>query len=141
MGIFNLIFGNKKPKLTKENIGSFLLDKYFDSNREQLFSEAKHLLEITKYDVDVNDFTAIILRCLGFRELKAGWTELVRNTLNNDFKGRLPETELKWLYVYCDVHYINKDNEAEMILIAELGGRQIGMPSPLGNISNNYRFK
>lgn len=54
--------------------------------------------------------------------------------------GKLSEDELRWILVYCDLHYINKNPETEALLLMELGGKQIGMPSPLGSISQEYIY-
>ena len=36
---------------------------------------------------------------------------------------------------------MHKDSAKEALLLFELGGRQIGMPSPHGDISTNYKFQ
>ena len=83
----------------------------------------------------------LLIRCLGFRELKGDWNAKTANALRMDCSGKLPDVELKWILVYCDLHYIHKNPAKEAILMFELAGRQIGMPSPHGNVSANYKFQ
>lgn len=141
MGLFN--FFKKKRGVSEETRQKFLdsiLEKYFASSKVVLQKDVSDLLELTKYSVTDNELAILLIRCLGFRELKGGWNKQTAEALRNDSSGKLPDEELKWLLVYCDVHYIQKDSKKEMLLIAELGGRQIGMPSPLGQLSANYKF-
>lgn len=141
MGLFN--FFKKKRGVSEETRQKFLdsiLEKYFASSKVVLQKDVSDLLELTKYSVTDNELAILLIRCLGFRELKGGWNKQTAEALRNDCSGKLPDEELKWLLVYCDVHYIQKDSKKEMLLIAELGGRQIGMPSPLGQLSANYKF-
>lgn len=83
---------------------------------------------------------SILGKSLGFRELGGGWNEKTANTLRMDCSGKLPVVELKWILVYCDLHYVVKDSAKEVLLLFELAGRQMGMPSPHGDISTNYKF-
>ena len=141
MGIFDLF--KKKKVVSQETQRQFLdniLIKYFDGSKEKLQKDAIELLELTKYGINLSQMIALLMRCLGLRELKGVWNKQVLETLRKDSSGLLPDKELKWLLVYCDVHYIKKDSSKEVRLIAELGGRQIGMPSPLGDLSANYEF-
>lgn len=141
MGLFN--FFKKKRGVSEETRQKFLdsiLEKYFASSKVVLQKDVSDLLELTKYSVTDNELAILLIRCLGFRELKGGLNKQTAEALRNDCSGKLPDEELKWLLVYCDVHYIQKDSKKEMLLIAELGGRQIGMPSPLGQLSANYKF-
>ena len=136
MGFFDF-FKRKTPTITTES----LLAKYFDSSKSKVFSDAKHLIEITKFDVTQNEMVTILIRCLCYREMNVGWSTKVLDVLRKDCVGKLPEVELKWLLCYCDAHYVNKDSNKELCLIMEQAGRHISMPSPLGNISLNYKFK
>ncbi len=85
--------------------------------------------------------STLLIRCLGFRELKGDWNSKTANALRIDCSGKLPDVELKWILVYCDLHYVVKDSAKEALLLFELAGRQMGMPSPHGDISTNYKFK
>lgn len=142
MGIFD--FFKKKKEISEETRRDFLnkiLSKYFEGSKSKLESDASELLEITKYNISKSEMTILLVRCLGFRELNAKWNTDIANTLKQDCLNKIPEAELKWLMVYCDLHYINKDPKKEALLIFELAGRQMGMPSPSGDISSNYNFK
>lgn len=109
MGLFNIF--KKKP--SKEERGqkfvSSIYDKYFDGSTEKLHKEASELLGMTKFNLTLEEMSGMIIRCLGFRELKKGWDDLTRNTLRRDCSEKLSDFELKWLMVYCDVHYIEND--------------------------------
>ena len=143
MGLFN--FFKKKPQNSDEarlNFLNSIISKYFEGSKQKWLDEASHLLEITKFDITTEEMATLILRCLGFRQLKGGdWNETTARALRNDCSGKLPDVELRWLLVYCDVHYINKDPELEALVLFEQAGRQIGMPSPTGDISPTYKFK
>lgn len=140
MGIFNIFKKKPTSEETKKNFVRNIYDKYFNGSIDKLREDASELLGVTKYNLTQEEMSGMIIRCLGFGELKRGWDDLTRNTLTKDCSGKLSDVELKWLMVYCDVHYIKKSSREEMMLIAEVGGRQIGMPSPLGNISATYHF-
>ena len=140
MGLFNLFKKKPASQETKQNFVRNIYDKYFNGSIDKLREDASELLGVTKYNLTQEVMSGMIIRCLGFRELKRGWDDLTRNALRKDCSGKLSDIELKWLMVYCDVHYIKKSSREEMMLIAEVGGRQIGMPSPLGNISATYHF-
>lgn len=140
MGLFNLFKKKPASQETKQNFVRNIYDKYFNGSIDKLREDASELLGVTKYNLTQEVMSGMIIRCLGFRELKRGWDDLTRNALRKDRSGKLSDIELKWLMVYCDVHYIKKSSREEMMLIAEVGGRQIGMPSPLGNISATYHF-
>ena len=60
-----------------------------------------------------------------------------RDEINN--KVRLAER--KWILVYCDLHYVHKNSAKDALLMLELAGRQMGMPSPHGDISRNYKYQ
>lgn len=141
MGVFDLF---KKKKIvsaeTRQKFLDNIIENYFDGSREKLQKDALELLELTKYGITAGEMATLLIRCLGIRELKGGWNQQTSDTLKNDCSNKLPLEELKWLLAYCDVHYIKKDSSKEMLLIAELGGRQIGMRSPLGEISSTYKF-
>lgn len=73
MGLFDL-FRRKKP-ISDESRKKFLyslIDKYFGS-RDKLISDAEQLIEITKYNITVETMATLLLRCVGFREMNAGW--------------------------------------------------------------------
>lgn len=142
MGLFNL-FKKRKPK-TEDEIRKFfygLMDKYFEGSSEKLNSDAKKLLELSQYDISVSELSTIFLRSVAFLGNKSGWNSKVLKSLKNDCSSKLPEAELKWIYCYCDAHYVNKNSDNELALLMELGGRQMGLPSPLGYVSTNYKFK
>lgn len=141
MGIFRFF---KKKTSTEEERQDFIksvADKYFEGSLEKLHDDASKLIEITKFNLTLDEMSGMIMRCIVFRELKGGWTEKTRNALRRDCSGKLSDIDLKWLLVYCDIHYIKKDKDEEIEIICEQAGRQIGMPSPLGDISANYQFK
>lgn len=136
MGFFDL-FKKKSQTVTSES----LVSKYFDGSKDNVFSDAEKLIETTKFDVTQSEMVTMLIRCLCYRELNVGWSTKVLESLQKDSLGKLPEVELKWLFCYCDAHYVNKGSGNELYLIMEQAGRQIGMPSPLGDISSNYKFK
>ena len=96
---------------------------------------------LPKYEITTGEMAALLIRCLGFRELKGDWNTNTVNVLRMDCSGKLPDVELKWILVYTDLHYVVKDSAKEALLLFELAGRQMGMPSPHGDISANYKFK
>ena len=141
MRLFNFF---KKKAVTEETLQGFLnnlLSNYFDGSKAKLGADAAELLEMTKYDITIEEMATLLIRCLGIRDLKGKWNEKNANALRMDCSGKLPDVELKWILVYCDLHYIHKNPAQEALLIFELAGRQIGMPSPSGNISADYKFK
>lgn len=143
MGIFSFFKRKEDFYEEQKRFVQGILDKYFEGSVERVYEDASKLLEITKYDkydITIKELSILILRCIEFREKKRGWCEKTKTILRRNSSNKLPDVELRWLLVYCDVHYIKKSSREEMILIAEVGGRQIGMPSPLGNISATYHF-
>ena len=141
MGIFDIF---KKKTVSEETRNIFLdklLTKYFEGSKAKLTEDANELLELTKYDITPGEMATLLIRSLGFRELNGGWNSQTANTMRQDCSGKLPDVELKWILVYCDLHYVHKDSAKEALLLFELGGRQIGMPSPHGDISTNYKFQ
>ena len=142
MGIFDLF--KKKETVHKEKgqkFFFFFLMKYFNGSNAKLGADAKELLELTKYGISLDEMAALLIRSLGTRELGGGWNKDIANAMSRECSGKLPDVELKWLLVYCDLHYIHKNPAKEAILMFELAGRQIGMPSPHGNVSANYKFQ
>ena len=140
MGLLN--FFKKKPisEETRQGFLNKLLTKYFEGSKAKLGADAADLLELTKYEITPGEMATLLIRCLGFRELKGDWNAKTANALRMDCSGKLPDVELKWILVYCDLHYVHKDPAKEALLMFELAGRQIGMPSPHGDISTNYKF-
>lgn len=129
--------------MSEKTANSFLgniVAKYFGGSKTKLFADAKELLELTKFNLSVNDMIALLLRGLGTLELKGGWNTDIANALSKECSGKLSNGDLKWLLVYCDLHYVHKNPEQEALLMFELAGKQIGMPSPHGEISSNYIF-
>ena len=140
MGLFG--FSKKKDvrEETRQGFLNKLLTKYFEGSKAKLGADAADLLELTKYEITPEEMATLLIRCLGFRELKGDWNAKTANALRMDCSGKLPDVELKWILVYCDLHYVVKDSAKEALLLFELAGRQMGMPSPHGDISTNYKF-
>ena len=133
---------NKTSREQSQKVSlSSILNKYFDGSNSKLHSDATQLLETTKYDISEDEMINLLVSSLVFRELKKDWNAKVSNYLKSKCDNKLSDIELKWLYVYCDVHYIKKDPQQEIFLRCEIVGRQMGAPSPLGNISSDYIFK
>lgn len=131
MGLFN--FFRKKKIVTEENRNAFLdkiLVKFFNGSKSKLLADAKELLQLTKYDITIEDMIALLLRALGSLELNGKWGENTAKAMRMDCFGKLPDIELKWIYDYCDLHYVHKNPTKEALLLFELAGRQIGMPAP-----------
>ena len=142
MGLFDLF--KKKESVKKETRNAFLdkiLAKYFNGSKQKLLADAKELVELTKFNVTAEDMIALLLRGLGCLELKGGWNPGTANAMRMDCSGKLSDVDLKWVLVYCDLHYVHKDSAKEALLMFELAGRQMGMPSPYGNVSTNYKFQ
>lgn len=133
MGIFN--FFKKKRTINVTEVRN----KFFH-NKETLWDDANKLREITKFDVSIDTLAGLMIRCACYLEFKTGWTNQVLYVLRNDCEGKISDIDLKWLMVYMNLHYLHKDNMKELALLMEIGGRQIGMPSPTGNISTDYKF-
>ena len=142
MGLFDLF--KKKEAVKEEPRNAFLdkiLAKYFNGSKPKLLADAKELLELTKFNLTAEDMIALLLRGLGCLELKGGWNHGTANAMRMDCSGKLSDVDLKWVLVYCDLHYVHKDSAKEALLMFELAGRQMGMPSPYGNVSTNYKFQ
>jgi hypothetical protein len=142
MGLFD-VFKKKKP-VSEETVNGFLdklLAKYFEGSKPKLLADAKELLELTKFNLTVDDMIALLLRGLGCLELKGQWNSGTANAMRMDCSGKLSDVDLKWILVYCDLHYVHKNPAKEALLMFELAGRQIGMPSPHGDISKNHKFQ
>lgn len=141
MGLFDF-FKNKRT-VSEKAANSFLeniVAKYFDGSRPKLLADAKELLELTKLNLTENEMIALLLRGLGTLELKGDWNADTATAMRNECSGKLTDVDLKWLLVYCDLHYVHKNPKQEALLMFELAGRQMGMPSPHGEISKNYVF-
>ena len=141
MGLFDFSKKKEVREETRQGFLNKLLTKYFEGSKAKLGADAADLLELTKYEITPEEMATLLIRCLGFRELKGDWNAKTANALRMDCSGKLPDVELKWILVYCDLHYVVKDSAKEALLLFELAGRQMGMPSPHGDISTNYKFK
>ena len=141
MGLFDLFKKKEVGEETRQGFLVKLLSKYFEGSKAKLGADAAELLELTKYDITPGEMATLLIRCLGFRELNGDWNPNTANALRKDCSGKLPDVELKWILVYTDLHYVVKDSAKEALLMFELAGRQMGMPSPHGDISANYKFK
>ena len=140
MGLFGFFKKKEVSEETRQGFLNKLLTKYFEGSKAKLGADAADLLELTKYEITPEEMATLLIRCLGFRELKGDWNAKRANALRMDCSGKLPDVELKWILVYCDLHYVVKDSAKEALLLFELAGRQMGMPSPHGDISTNYKF-
>lgn len=140
MGLFGFSKKKEVREETRQGFLNKLLTKYFEGSKAKLGADAADLLELTKYEITPEEMATLLIRCLGFRELKGDWNPKTANALRMDCSGKLPDVELKWILVYCDLHYVVKDSAKEALLLFELAGRQMGMPSPHGDISTNYKF-
>ena len=124
MGIFD--FFKRKKTVREETVSSFLdklLAKYFEGSKSKLLAEAKETLELTKFNLSLDDMVALLLRGLGCLELKGGWNAGTANAMRLDCSGKLSDVDLKWLLVYCDLHYVHKNPAKEALLMFELAGR------------------
>ena len=140
MGLFGFSKKKEVREETRQGFLNKLLTKYFEGSKAKLGADAADLLELTKYEITPEEMATLLIRCFGFRELKGDWNAKTANALRMDCSGKLPDVELKWILVYCDLHYVVKDSAKEALLLFELAGRQMGMPSPHGDISTNYKF-
>ena len=140
MGLFGFFKKKEVSEETRQGFLNKLLTKYFEGSKAKLGADAADLLELTKYEITPGEMATLLIRCLGFRELKGDWNAKTANALRMACSGKLPDVELKWILVYCDLHYVVKDSAKEALLLFELAGRQMGMPSPHGDISTNYKF-
>lgn len=140
MGLFGFSKKKEVREETRQGFLNKLLTKYFEGSKAKLGADAADLLELRKYEITPGEMATLLIRCLGFRELKGDWNAKTANALRMDCSGKLPDVELKWILVYCDLHYVVKDSAKEALLLFELAGRQMGMPSPHGDISTNYKF-
>lgn len=140
MGLFGFFKKKEVSEETRQGFLNKLLTKYFEGSKAKLGADAADLLELTKYEITPGEMATLLIRCLGFRELKGDWNAKTANALRMDCSGKLPDVELKWILVYCDLHYVVKDSAKEALLLFKLAGRQMGMPSPHGDISTNYKF-
>ena len=92
MGIFDLF---KKKKGVNEETGQKFYDriliKYFNGSRSKLGTDAKELLELTKYGITLEEMAALLVRCLGTRELGGGWNKDVAYAMSRECSGKLPD--------------------------------------------------
>ena len=128
MGLFGFFKKKEVSEETRQGFLNKLLTKYFEGSKAKLGADAADLLELTKYEITPGEMATLLIRCLGFRELKGDWNAKTANALRMDCSGKLPDVELKWILVYCDLHYVVKDSAKEALLLFELAGRQMGMP-------------
>ena len=126
MGLFGFSKKKEVREETRQGFLNKLLTKYFEGSKAKLGADAADLLELTKYEITPGEMATLLIRCLGFRELKGDWTAKTANALRMDCSGKLPDVELKWILVYCDLHYVVKDSAKEALLLFELAGRQNG---------------
>jgi len=139
MGLFD-IFRKKRRANNAVEVINNLVDKYF-GGRTALNNDARELLKETKFDVSEEILAFLMAKCLGYISLNTGWTSTIANSLKRDSQGNISQEDLKWLMVYVDLHYVHKNPTKEAMLLFELSGRNMGMPSPSGNISTNYKFE
>ena len=130
MGLFNWFKKKPSKKDKTEAFMDNLLANYFEGSKEKLCIDAQKLLETTKYNIPIDTMIVLIMRSIGFNELKAEWNQVTRNSLKEDSEGKLPDIELKWMFDYCNFHYVHKNPGKEALLLFEIGGRQVGMPAP-----------
>ena len=140
MGLFGFFKKKEVSEETRQGFLNKLLTKYFEGSKAKLGADAADLLELTKYEITPGEMATLLIRCLGFRELKGDWNAKTANALRMDCSGKLPDVELKWILGYWDLQYVVRDSAKEALLLFELAGRQMGMPSPHGDISTNYKF-
>ena len=140
MGLFGFFKKKEVSEETRQGFLNKLLTKYFEGSKAKLGGDAGDWRELAKYEMTPGEMATLLIRCLGFRELRGDWNAKTANALRRDCSGKLPDVELKWILVYCDLHYVVKDSAKEALLLFELAGRQMGMPSPHGDISTNYKF-
>ena len=74
--------------------------------------------------------SALLLCSFGYHGTNSSWNQSILNHFRQLCGEKLPDVELKFIYDYCDLHYINKNPAKEWLLLSELGGRQIGMSAP-----------
>ena len=117
MGIFDIFKKKTVSEETRNNFLERLLTKYFKGSKTKLTEDANELLELTKYDITPGEMATLLIRCLGFRKLNGGWNEQTANVLRQDCSGKLPDIDLKWILVYCDLHYMHKDSAKEALLL------------------------
>lgn len=138
MALFDWLRRKSNDERQKEFVEK-IINKYIGS-RANLFKDAQELLLTTKFGLTEQEMSALILRGLIIRDFKDKWDKKNAELMKKTCFGKLSEDELRWILVYCDLHYINKNPETEALLLMELGGKQIGMPSPLGSISQEYIY-
>ena len=110
MGLFGFFKKKEVSEETRQGFLNKLLTKYFEGSKAKLGADAADLLELTKYEITPGEMATLLIRCLGFRELKGDWNAKTANALRMDCSGKLPDVELKWILVYCDLHYVVKDS-------------------------------
>ena len=117
MGLFGFFKKKEVSEETRQGFLNKLLTKYFEGSKAKLGADAADLLELTKYEITPGEMATLLIRCLGFRELKGDWNAKTANALRMDCSGKLPDVELKWILVYCDLHYVVKDSAKEALLL------------------------
>ena len=136
MGIFAFFQKRKEERIKNEILG--ILEKYFDGSTEKWKQVAADLLKSTQWNISADEMCLLLMKCLMFRVEKKGWCHETKEELIRTCSGKLDDIDLKWLLVYCDIKYIK--NESTVRIICEQVGRSIGKPSPLGEVSANYKF-
>lgn len=130
MGLFDIFKGKTSSGDPQQELIDKIIRRYFNGSKEKLQAEVKDLLEITKFDISFEQLSALLLCSLGYHGVNAKWSEKIHNQLKLLCRGKVPEVELKWLFDYCDLHYIHPNPSKEFLLLSEMAGRQIGMPAP-----------
>ena len=120
MGLFGFSKKKEVREETRQGFLNKLLTKYFEGSKAKLGADAADLLELTKYEITPEEMATLLIRCLGFRELKGDWNAKTANALRMDCSGKLPDVELKWILVYCDLHYVVKDSAKEALLLPNI---------------------
>ena len=94
MGLFGFSKKKEVREETRQGFLNKLLTKYFEGSKAKLGADAADLLELTKYEITPEEMATLLIRCLGFRELKGDWNAKTANALRMDCSGKLPDVEL-----------------------------------------------
>ena len=129
MGLFDLFKSKSSGEGTQQELIEKIIRRYFNGSREQLKADVNDLLEVTKYDISFEQMSALLICSLGYHGVNANWSEKILNQMKQLCSRKLPDVELKWLFDYCDLHYIHKNPGKEFILLSEMAGRQTGRPA------------
>ena len=73
MGLFGFFKKKEVSEETRQGFLNKLLTKYFEGSKAKLGADAADLLELTKYEITPGEMATLLIRCLGFRELKGDW--------------------------------------------------------------------